>query len=117
MRRLLIAGLLAAALAPTAAWAQADPDEALVIEDIDTSRHPEVSMVVAMPGSLSGDPLAPDAFTVIENGTPRPATVTPLGGDDLSVVLVLDAPAACPVNRSRRFAAPLSGSSTRSPRV
>jgi tight adherence protein B len=90
MRRLLITGLLAAALAPTAAWAQADPDEALAIEDIDTSRHPEVSMVVAMPGSLSGDPLAPDAFTVIENGTPRPATVTPLGGDDLSVVLVLD---------------------------
>ena len=79
MRRLLIAGLLAAALAPTAAWAQADPDEALVIEDIDTSRHPEVSMVVAMPGSLSGDALAPDAFTVTENGTPLSGHGDPAG--------------------------------------
>jgi tight adherence protein B len=91
MRRLLVAGLLAASLAPTTAWAQADPDEALVIEDVDTSRHPEVSMVVAMPGSLSGDPVSADAFTVTENGAPRPVTVTPLEGDDLSVVLVLDA--------------------------
>lgn len=91
MRRVLLIVMTVVALWPTMAMAQTDNSGDLVIDEVDTSSYPEVTILATVPGTVAGSGLDDDAFAVVENGVSRPATATALPSDDLHVVLLLDA--------------------------
>ncbi|MDH3728859.1 MAG: type II secretion system F family protein, partial [Myxococcales bacterium] len=70
--------------------AQAQETAALTVEGLDQSQHPEVSLTVGMPRPMVGTVIPQDAFSVLENGAPRKATVERLPTEALDVVLLLD---------------------------
>lgn len=61
----------------------------LHVAGVDVTAYPEVRLEVTLPQSLSPDE-ARDAFTLTEDGRPRPVTATPLASRDVSVVLLVD---------------------------
>jgi hypothetical protein len=105
--RVLLAAI--AAIAPSllavATSADAAVPEDVVVAKVDTSRHPEVSLVVAPPRLLSETDLTADAFTVTESGQTRPVTVNRLPDASLQIVLVLDPAVSSTVFRSEQGAA------------
>lgn len=77
-----IALLLALPLLQGAAWAAPD---VLEITSTDTSAYPDVTLTVSAPADLrDGD------FQLHEDDTPRTVRSTPVSGDRLEVVLVID---------------------------
>jgi Mg-chelatase subunit ChlD len=81
-----IVGGLALGVAAPGAGAAAS----VVISNADTTAAPQVTMTVAVPGTSPDEPLATSAFTVLETGQRRPATVVGLPSDPLQVILVMD---------------------------
>jgi tight adherence protein B len=94
MKRHLVA-LAVAVLTMTTLVGPASAQEAeslqLRIEGLDTTAHPDVTMVVSVPPEMVGKSLTSDAFTVTEAGVQRPVSATPAPTDGLQVVLLLDA--------------------------
>ena len=94
MTRRPIARLVGALLIGTSAFLAAAPAagaaDAVTISNADTSAAPEVTMTVAVPGTSPEEPLDAGAFTVLETGRRRPATVVGLPSDPLQVILVMD---------------------------
>ncbi|MBA2529063.1 MAG: hypothetical protein H0V19_03720, partial [Euzebyales bacterium] len=90
------AGALAAAAAvvavvhPTGARAAEVPPVSVV--DVDVADAPQVTLTAAvrLPPELEGTILPDDAFTVIENGTPRPLQVDRVPERRVEVVILLD---------------------------
>ena len=64
--------------------------EEIVVDDIDISAHPQITIRVTMPPALAGQALPADAFTVTEGGTAIVPVVERLPNEDLEVVLLLD---------------------------
>ena len=87
-RRLALA--LSVALAATATLLpSAAADEILDADDIESEGYPAASLVVTLPSGVDPDDLADDAFRVIENGEPVPASATALASEQLDVVLAI----------------------------
>jgi len=82
----LVATVLAAGLAATAALAQEAGQ--LRIEAVDARAFPTVSVLVTPPPSLYG--AVPNSVSVRENGVSRPASLRLLAQDPLEVLLVVD---------------------------
>ena len=82
----VLAGGLAAALVATGAGAQETAD--LRIMAVDARSFPVVEVLVAPPPTLYG--VVPDSVVLLENGTSRPATVSLLADQPLTVLLVVD---------------------------
>ena len=57
---------------------------------IDTSRAPEVTLSVSVPGADPSSPLPASAFTVLESGRRRDAKIVGLPGERLQVALTID---------------------------
>lgn len=92
VRATAVLGALLLTLVPAlqAPAQQADPLP-LLIEDADATGHPTVELTLSMPSEFVGIELAPEAFTVVENGQAvSDLSVAALPSDDLEVVLVLD---------------------------
>ena len=84
-----IAAVLVSALATTA-----DAAEGLRVASVDTSGSPTVAVYVKPPPALAGVSIPPEAFRVFQGGFARAVEVSRLRGEDLEVVLVVDASAA-----------------------
>jgi tight adherence protein B len=83
---LLLGGVLAGP-----AFAQEAEPLALRIDAVNTTDHPNVTMVVSVPREMVGLDLGSVAFTVTENGDKRSVIAQPELTDGLQVVLLLDA--------------------------
>lgn len=81
----LVAGAVLLGTAP--AQAAARP---LGVQAEDVTRHPDVELTVNVPFEVADGAVPTEAFTVTENGAPRPAEVTVLRGSDLEVIVVMD---------------------------
>lgn len=79
-----------AALSVAALAAPARAADTVTVTNADTSAAPRVTMTVSVPGTSPTDPLPASAFTVLETGRRRPATVVGVPSDPLQVILVLD---------------------------
>jgi tight adherence protein B len=84
------AGILAAACLILATAPSAGAADSVVVTNADTSVAPQVTMTVSVPGTTNAAPLPASAFTVLETGRRRPATVVGLPDDPLQLVLVID---------------------------
>lgn len=62
----------------------------ITVSGADTSRAPEVTLSVAVPGADPSTELPASAFTVLESGEPRSLQVAGLPGDPLQVALTID---------------------------
>jgi tight adherence protein B len=92
MRRslaILVTVVLACLSAGRPAAAQ-DATTPLTLGPIDSSTHPDLSVLVAAPPQLNGEELLPGSIGVIENGAAQPSTLVRLPDDRLEVVLVID---------------------------
>ncbi len=85
--------------------------EHVVVDDIDISLHPQVTITVTMPPGLAGRQLPDSAFTITEAGVAVTPTVERLPNEDLEVVLLLDvsqsmqgAPLAAAIGAAESFA-------------
>ena len=66
-------------------------ESGLVIDEVDASGFPSVTLTVGVPGGLAAVSESGDQFEVRENGVLRPSTVTELDdADELNVVVVFD---------------------------
>ena len=93
-------------LGPGAATATAD--EALSLEVEAGSTYPYVSLLVTVPGAIAATALDPANVVVSEAGQPRSATLTPIAGDRVEVVIVIDTSgsmAGAPIDAARQAAA------------
>lgn len=96
VRRVILLALVAlTASAPSMsgpAFAVVAPEVSgdLVVSKVDTTRYPQVALVVAPPRLLAPRDLTADAFTVTENGENRPVSVARLPNSGLQIALVLD---------------------------
>ena len=105
-RRLLLVAIVGTYLSTLASGtAGAAVPEDVVVSKVDTTHHPEVSLVVAPPRLLAETDLTAEAFTVTESGESRPVDVTRLPDANLQVVLVLDPSVPPTVFRSAQGAA------------
>ena len=64
--------------------------EGLAITGVDVSKAPEVTLTVAVPGSVATDQLDADAFTLLVSGDEREAELTGLPTDPMQLELVID---------------------------
>ena len=87
-RRILC--LLVAIMVCGVAPVHAATSDALRVEADDVSEHPAVGVTVTVPLELAGDTLTPQAFTLTEDGEPRPLNVETVRGTDLDVTIILD---------------------------
>mgnify|MGYP003345369966 CR=1 FL=1 len=71
MIRRIVATLGATAVLLAAAAPTASAAEPIVVSGIDTSRAPEVTLSVSVPGADPSSPLPASAFTVLESGRRR----------------------------------------------
>jgi tight adherence protein B len=87
--RRLLAGAIGIwwAIAPSPAHAA---EGQLEVIDLATTAHPNMSAVLAVPGSTRTAGLAASAFTVTENGRPATIETARLPHEGLEVVLVID---------------------------
>lgn len=90
VRARLAAALLAGGVAIIIGASGAGAATSVAISNADTSAAPQVTMTVAVPGTSPDQPLPASAFTVLETGKRRPATVVGLPSDPLQVILVMD---------------------------
>ena len=96
MRRVILLALMGLAVSapsmsgPVSAAVVPEVSGDLVVSKVDTTRYPQVAMVVAPPRLLAPRNLTADAFSVTENGDSRPVSVARLPNSGLQIVLVLD---------------------------
>ncbi|MDH3730688.1 MAG: type II secretion system F family protein [Acidimicrobiia bacterium] len=109
MRRLTLGLLLLSFVAASALPAVAA--EEVVVDEIDISSHPQVSLIVTLPPSLAGRALPADSFSITEGESLIEPEVERLPNEDLEVVLLLDvsqsmsgAPLAAAVDAATSFA-------------
>ena len=102
---------VAAALAVWSSLAIATPADAaeskLTITEVDTSRHPNVSLVVTAPAHVATTDLA-GAFSLLESGEEREIDVERVSTDGLEVVVVIDTSGSmqgAPIDSARAAAA------------
>ena len=90
--RMAAFAVVAATLLCTSSAASSAARQAATLQlgPVDASAHPQVSVVMAAPPELRGEPLTAAAVRVVENGVAQPATLTPLSNERLEVVLVID---------------------------
>ena len=81
---ILTLSVLALAVAPALAAG------AVVVEDVDLTAHPQVSLTISLPPELVGTSLPDDAFSIVEGEASVVPNVERLDNEDLEVVLVLD---------------------------
>jgi tight adherence protein B len=81
-------GMLALAGPAREATAQA-PGE-IAITDVDESNEPEIVLEVSVPASVTSGPVEPSSITLLENGAPIAAEVTPVPTDRIEIVLLID---------------------------
>jgi len=86
VRKAAILGVLIA----VAAAAPASAGDGLDIIEVDVTTHPQISITVSVPDSLSGVEVPADSFTLIENGYVMAAGVWTFSEEPLDVVLVMD---------------------------
>jgi len=84
------AAILGALIAVAAVAAPASAGEGLDIIEVDVTAHPQISVTVSVPESLSGVDVPADSFTLIENGYAMAAGVWTFSEEPLDVVLVMD---------------------------
>jgi len=70
--------------------AQASPDDAVELVQLDTSSYPDVAAIVSVPSALSGRTLPASAFDVREGDRDLTLSAEPLGFEGLDVMLVVD---------------------------
>jgi tight adherence protein B len=85
----LVAGAATLTLVPHGP-AAAQPARPLDVGTIEVGDHPRLRTVLTPPPELAGDDLDAGTVSVTEGGEEREVALTPLPGDDLEVVLVLD---------------------------
>jgi tight adherence protein B len=88
--RLMAASLVALVAIAPASVAQAQAPASLSITAVDLSAFPAVTATVGVPPALAGRVLPPEAFTVAEGGRAVATKVTPLPGEQLEVIVVVD---------------------------
>ena len=87
----LIIGLASGVFPPRVpAVAQGLDELPLHMEDVDSSDHPEVRLIISVPREFVGTEIPSDAFSVTENGVVVKSTAEAVPSDDLEVVLLLD---------------------------
>lgn len=89
---LLMSGVAVAQDVPVPDGETSDQEEAeLVVASVERDRSTgEVTAEVVVPVALAGEPLPDGAITVIVGNTRQTIDYTPISGDDLEVVLVID---------------------------
>lgn len=73
--------------------AEAQVQDALFLTADDTTAYPAVEVTVAVQRGrtlATAGPLSPDALDLTEDGTPQSVTVTPISGEQLETVLLID---------------------------
>ena len=76
MRRVILVALVGLSVsAPAFGVVAPEVSGDLVVSKVDTTRYPQVTMVVAPPRLLAPRDLTADAFSVTENGESRPVSV------------------------------------------
>jgi hypothetical protein len=90
MTWLLAATVGMLALASTANVATAQTPGDIKITDVDASNEPEVVIEVSVPASVTSGPVEPSSITLLENGAPIAAEVTPVPTDRIEIVLLID---------------------------
>ncbi|HEX6237622.1 MAG TPA: vWA domain-containing protein, partial [Acidimicrobiales bacterium] len=84
----------------------------VAIGPVDVESHPEVTVVITVPGGLEGVGYPPEAFEVLEDGSPVDVAVERLPTTNLEVMLVFDTSGSMegpPLDAARRAAAAFVG--------
>lgn len=88
---LAVVALLSANATAGSAAVPAEVTGGIVIEGVDTSAFPTVTLTVGVAGGLAALEASGEKFEVLENGVSRPFEVVPVDNtDDLNVVIVFD---------------------------